>query len=56
LYWHDLKIEDAKLSSMKGFQRVNHFPAMTTITQKGSLAHLLKQKRELYPADFTFFP
>ena len=42
LFWHDLYISNEKLSSMKRFQRVNHFPAMSGVTKKNSLAQLLK--------------
>ena len=56
LFWHDLRIDDSKLSSMKVFQRVNHFPAMEGITTKSSLATLLKKMSDSYPKDFNFYP
>ena len=38
LFWHDLSISNEKLREMKRFQRVNHFPAMSGVTKKTSLA------------------
>ena len=56
LFWHDLRVDDSKLSSMKIYQRVNHFPAMEGITTKSSLATLLKKMSDSYPKDFNFYP
>ena len=56
LYWHDLAIESSKLSSMKRFQRVNHFPAMNGITNKSSLSTILNNVKDFFPQDYHFFP
>ena len=56
LYWHDLYIDIQKLTTMKRFQRVNHFSGMQGITRKASLAMMLQKMKELFPVDFNFFP
>jgi len=56
LYWNDIAIDPQKLTSMKRFQRVNHFPAMSGITRKATLANLLLKMQGLYPTDYNFFP
>ena len=56
IIWHDVSIPSDKLSSLKGFQRVNHFPAMPGITKKSQLAQSLKKMKNQYPIDFGFFP
>ena len=56
LNWFDVFIDNQKLSTMKRFQRINHFPAMQGITKKSQLAEVLKKMKDIYPQDFNFFP
>ena len=56
LCWYDLPIDSSKLSQMKRYQRVNHFPAMHGITRKSSLATILKKKKDNFSQDYHFFP
>ena len=41
--WHDVSISAEKLSSMKAYQKANHFPEMHLITRKNHLAASLKK-------------
>ena len=56
IIWHDVTITSDKLNQLKGFQKVNHFPAMCGVTKKNQLAMSLKKMKNQYPIDFGFFP
>ena len=56
IIWHDVTIPSDKLNQLKGFQWVNHFPAMCGVTKKSQLAMSLKKMKNQYPIDFGFFP
>jgi len=56
IIWHDVTIQSDKLSQLKSFQRVNHFPAMNGVTKKSNLATSLKKMKNQYPIDFGFYP
>lgn len=56
IIWHDVTILQEKLSQLKAFQKVNHFPAMCGVTKKANLASSLKKMKNQYPIDFGFYP
>ena len=56
IYWNDIGIDSDKLSSLKPYQKTNHFPAMYHITRKTFLAKNLKRLQKLYPLEFDFIP
>jgi len=56
IIWNDITIHPEKLTSLKAFQKVNHFPAMYNITKKQNLAMSLKKMKNQYPIDFGFYP
>ena len=56
VYWQDLGIESERLSTLKPYQKVNHFPAMYHITRKTYLAKNLKRLQKLFPHEFDFIP
>ena len=56
VYWNDIGIDSDKLSSLKPYQKTNHFPAMYHITRKTFLAKNLKRLQKLYPLEFDFIP
>ena len=56
VYWNDIGIDSDRLSSLKPYQKTNHFPAMYQITRKTYLAKNLKRLQKLYPLEFDFFP
>ena len=56
VYWQDLGIESDRLSTLKPYQKVNHFPAMFNITRKTYLAKNIKRLQKLFPLEFDFIP
>jgi hypothetical protein len=56
IFWQDLGIDSERLSSLKLYQKVNHFPAMYLITRKTFLARNLKRLQKLFPLEYDFFP
>jgi len=38
IIWNDVTILSEKLSQIKAFQKVNHFPSMSGVTRKANLA------------------
>ena len=56
VFWQDLGIDSERLSSLKLYQKVNHFPAMYQITRKTFLARNLKRLQKLFPLEYDFFP
>lgn len=56
LFWQDLGIDSEKLSSLKPYQKINHFPAMYHVTRKTFLARNLKRLYKLFPLEFNFAP
>ena len=56
IYWNDIGIDTERLTSLKPYQKTNHFPAMFQITRKTFLAKNLKRLQKLYPLEFDFFP
>ena len=56
VYWHDIAIDTEKMSSLKPYQKTNHFPGMYGITNKKHLAKNLKRLQKLFPMEFDFFP
>jgi len=45
IVWNDVTILAEKLSQLKTFQKVNHFPAMSGVTRKSNLAQSLKKMK-----------
>ncbi|XP_034049570.1 tubulin polyglutamylase ttll6 isoform X2 [Thalassophryne amazonica] len=41
---------------MKSYQKINHFPGMTEICRKDSLARNMKRMLKLFPKDYNIFP
>ena len=41
---------------MTSAQRINHFPAMSVICRKNTLALTLARMKEQFPLDYDFFP
>ncbi|KNC56135.1 tubulin polyglutamylase TTLL13 [Thecamonas trahens ATCC 50062] len=56
VYWIDSTAPLQILSTMKPFQRINHFPGMHEICRKDSLARNLTRMQRKFPDAFTFFP
>lgn len=45
IIWNDVTIPSDKLSQLKTFQKVNHFPSMNGVTKKSNLANSLKKMK-----------
>ena len=56
LYWTDLSVSEARVSKMKPFQRINHFPGMMEICRKAALSRNLKRMQTRCPAQYSFAP
>lgn len=56
VYWSDLPFGTEKLTKMKNYQKINHFPSMYQIWRKNLLAKNLKQMQKMYPIDYKFTP
>lgn len=56
LTWTDTSVSCEKLSKMKPYQKINHFPGMHGICKKHYLAWNLNKISKVYPQDFNFFP
>ena len=54
--WTDAAVQPEKLSRMKLYQKINHFPGMYTLARKNYLAKNLNRLRKVFPKDFNFFP
>jgi tubulin polyglutamylase TTLL6/13 len=56
LEWTDNSVSPEKLSKMKPYQKINHFPGMYGICKKNYLAWNLNRMLKLFPNDYNFFP
>lgn len=54
--WTDNAVASEKLSRMKPYQRINHFPGMHGICKKNYLAWNLNKMLKIHPKDYAFFP
>jgi tubulin polyglutamylase TTLL6/13 len=56
VFWTDAAVQPEKLSKMKLYQKINHFPGMYALARKNYLAKNLNRLRKVFPKDFAFFP
>ena len=56
VFWTDAAVQPEKLSRMKLYQKINHFPGMYVLARKNYLAKNLNRLHKVYPKDFNFFP
>lgn len=56
LTWTDTAVPSEKLTKMKSFQKINHFPGMHGICKKHYLAWNLNKMQKIFPQDFDFYP
>jgi tubulin polyglutamylase TTLL6/13 len=54
--WTDNYVPSEKLSKMKLYQKINHFPGMHGICKKNYLAWNLNKMLKLFPNDYNFYP
>lgn len=56
IIWHDCSISADRLSQLKVYQKINHFPGMSGIFRKNCMANNLNRFRKLFPHDYNFYP
>ena len=56
VFWTDAAVQPEKLSRMKLYQKINHFPGMYVLARKNYLAKNLNRLRKVFPKEFSFFP
>jgi tubulin polyglutamylase TTLL6/13 len=56
LYWTDGGVLPERISKMKPYQKVNHFPGMFQLARKNHLARNLTKMLKEFPEDYKFFP
>ena len=56
LEWTDNAVSPDKLSKMRTYQKINHFPGMYGICKKNYLAWNLNRMAKLFPNDYNYFP
>ena len=56
LYWTDTSVASSRVMRLKKFQKINHFPGMSSISNKAHLARNLRRLAQVFPSEFCFFP
>ena len=56
IIWLDSDFHIGRLTGLKPYQKINHFPGMTIISLKNNLAKYLKLMQKQMPSEFGFFP
>ena len=54
--WTDNAVPSEKLSKMRIYQKINHFPGMHGICKKNYLAWNLNKMLKIYPNEYNFYP
>lgn len=56
LIWNDSFVSTDKVSELKPFQRLNHFPGMGEISRKDCLARNIAKLQKSFPDEYCFIP
>ncbi|XP_005098301.1 tubulin polyglutamylase TTLL7 [Aplysia californica] len=56
LIWNDCFVSLDKISELKPYQRINHFPGMGEVTRKDALARNVSKMQKAVPDEFNFIP
>ncbi|XP_059175710.1 tubulin polyglutamylase TTLL7-like [Physella acuta] len=56
LIWNDTFVSPDKISELKPYQHINHFPGMVEVTRKDSLARNMMKMSKVMPDEFNFVP
>ncbi|KAK0059215.1 tubulin polyglutamylase TTLL7 [Biomphalaria pfeifferi] len=56
LIWNDTFVSPDRISELKPYQHINHFPGMVEVTRKDSLARNMMKMSKVMPDDFNFVP
>ena len=54
--WTDNAVPSDKLTRMRPYQHINHFPGMHGICKKNYLAWNLNKMQKIHPKDYSFYP
>jgi tubulin polyglutamylase TTLL6/13 len=54
--WCDGAVPPDKLTRMKLWQKINHFPGMYNLARKNYLGKHLNAMRKLFPEEYNFYP
>lgn len=56
VYWIDVSNIAERMSKLRPWQRINHFPGMSNIARKNRLAQNLEKMRREFPKEYSFYP
>lgn len=56
LIWNDCFVSPDKISELKPYQRINHFPGMGEVTRKDALARNYLKMQKVLPEEYNFMP
>ncbi|KAM8729330.1 tubulin polyglutamylase ttll6 isoform 2-T4 [Acanthopagrus schlegelii] len=56
VFWMDCSVSLDRVKDMKRYQKINHFPGMSEICRKDSLARNMNRMLKLFPKDYNIFP
>uniref|UniRef100_A0A3Q3VK93 Tubulin tyrosine ligase-like family, member 6 n=1 Tax=Mola mola TaxID=94237 RepID=A0A3Q3VK93_MOLML len=56
LLWTDCSVSLDRVKDMKCYQKINHFPGMSEISRKDSLAKNMNRMFRLFPKEYNIFP
>lgn len=56
LFWIDTGVSAERLMRLKRYQKINHFPGMSTLARKARMGKTLNRMLVAHPKDYKFFP
>jgi len=56
VFWTDTSVSTQRVMALRSFQKINHFPGMSTLSRKAGLARNLTRMKGAFPKQFNFFP
>jgi len=56
IYWIDTSVSSQRVMQLKRYQRINHFPMMSTLARKGGLSKNLTRLYKFFKKEYNFFP
>lgn len=56
LIWSDSAVPVERISELKSFQKINHFPSMGEICRKDNLARNMAKMQRAHPEEYNFVP
>ncbi len=56
LFWIDTGVSAERLMKLKRYQKINHFPGMSTLARKARMGKTLNRMLVAHPKAYKFFP